>query len=252
MPGLYDSSITRVTPVFDTLCSLPGDWIKRLLQLPEYGSPNARIPDNLDLNYIRGWWGEVERGLLPPISLLSWLIRHPNSWAAEPNNEKRQALLLGDPAIVELALKRSRSKIGTKHWSVLEGHTYPDVVIETQDSLIVIEGKRTERGPTTHTTWMSARHQMWRHIDTIWEIKGRKRVYGFFIVEGNGPELTQLWQDASINTLGAEALSGSFPHRSDDEISEICSCFLGITTWGNVCEEFDMDYNSLPNTIHDV
>lgn len=37
-------------------------------------------------------------------------------------------------------------------WHVLEGPTYPDVFVETRDALVVVEGKRTEAGPTTSTS----------------------------------------------------------------------------------------------------
>jgi hypothetical protein len=61
-------------------------------------------------------------------------------------------------------------------------------VIETPDALIVIEGKRTESGATIDTTWLTGRHQIWRHIDAAWEIRGRRQVFGFFIVEGEDPD----------------------------------------------------------------
>ena len=41
-----------------------------------------------------------------------------------------------------------------KSWHLFEGETRPDVYIETPDLLVVIEGKRTEGGPTTSTKWI--------------------------------------------------------------------------------------------------
>lgn len=37
---------------------------------------------------------------------------------------------------------------------VLEGRSSPDVWLATPRAVVVIEGKRTENGPTTHTSFM--------------------------------------------------------------------------------------------------
>jgi len=117
----------------------------------------------------------------------------------------------------------------------------------------VIEGKRTEPFPTLSTKWMPVRHQMLRHLDCAWEIRGKKEVYGFFIVEGDGEadayDVPQRWIEASKDTISDKALKGSLPHRNPDEIEKITKCFLGITTWQAVCGEFGIDWKSLPDAV---
>ena len=130
-------------------------------------------------------------------------------------------------------------------WYILEGPTYPDVFIETEGALVVIEGKRTERGPTTKTTWMKNRHQMLRHIDCAFEIRGRRSVYGFLLVEGNHEsrgEIPEHWLAAADDTLSTEAVNGSLPHRSREEQKQISDCFLGVTTWQIVCDHFGVGW----------
>jgi hypothetical protein len=139
----------------------------------------------------------------------------------------------------------------SRGWWIFEGPTYPDVFIETPGALIVVEGKRTEAGPTTCTTWMKNRHQIWRHMDAAWEVRGDRAVYGLFIVQGEaGTDVAPLhWQLAAATTLGTAAIEGSFPHRSADERLAIARGFLGVTTWRGVCERFGIDHEALPDTV---
>jgi len=115
--------------------------------------------------------------------------------------------------------------------------------------IVVIEGKRTEPIATKTTKWMRVRHQMLRHIDCSWEIRGLKKVCGFFIVEGDGGadayDVPERWIEASQNTISEDALNGSLRHRKPNEISDIARCFLGVTTWQRVCSEFKIDWELL-------
>lgn len=250
MPGgEFDSSKTRVTPVFDRLQHRPDNWVRRLVALPQHGAGPA-APEQTDLAFVTGAWGAKERALFPPVSLLSWLIRNlsvPPGTSVE--DERRVRLAAGDPSTIASALRELRTAGTGKAWHVLEGPSYPDVFIETPGAVIVIEGKRTEPAPTTSTTWMAIRHQMWRHMDAAWEIRGRRLVLGFFIVEGNGKEGIDpppQWVQAARDTMAPAAIDGSFPHRSTAERDAITSGFLGVTTWQAVCATFGIDYASLP------
>ena len=255
MPGgEYDSSITRVEPVFDCLSKRSNDWIRELLSLAEHG--NGAPPADLDLTYQRGFWCPRERGLRAPTALLSWLIRNldPSPCGAEPG-PKRAALIERDQETIESGLRMLRGKKPDRHrWYILERSTYPDAIIETPGALIVIEGKRTEAGPTTYTTWKADRHQIWRHMDAAWEIRGKRAVYGFFLVEGTSPnpqEVPDVWKRAAELTLGPVALAGSFPHRSELERDAIRLGFLGVATWQRVCAHFAFDPSQLPHTVFD-
>jgi hypothetical protein len=117
-------------------------------------------------------------------------------------------------------------------WYVLEGPSCPDVFLETDDLIVVIEGKRTESGPTTATNWMPVRHQMLRHVDTAWEIRGDRQCVGFFIVEGNTEgNVPDHWLDAVRTTVHPDVLAQSLPHRSQEVRTQIEEAFLGVTTW---------------------
>jgi hypothetical protein len=170
--GSKDSSKTRVVPVFDKLVANDNSgktWLPRLLSLP-VGGHFINLPNGLDWKIQDNGWGDNEKKLEPPVSLLSWLIRHPenmNSQILSSEPVKRRELINGSTSRQREALKLLRNNPSGEGWHLFEGKTQPDVFIETPDILIVIEGKRTESGVTTKTKWMPWRHQMLRsHFKT--------------------------------------------------------------------------------------
>jgi hypothetical protein len=254
MPGgKHDSSKTRVRPVFDALWTNGRDWLPQLLALPTGGCEDAQIKSG-DLTLIHGHWEPHEKCLNPPVSLLSWLIRNvdlPASTASD--NESRQRLAIGDPETIEHALRLLRTDGASRAWYIFEGPTCPDVYLVARDALVVIEGKRTERSTTIDTTWLNGRHQIWRHLDAAWELRGRRAVYGLLIVESDPAStdgsVPEIWRSAGQACLDPAVLLTSFPHRSAEEVVAISRCYLGVTTWRKVCERFHIDWTALPHEV---
>ena len=255
MPGgEFDSSKTRVAPFFE--CLLEKDqtaqsWLPLLLSLPDHGS-GVRPPGQCGPLVAWGW-GDKERALRPSVVLLAWLIRNlgqpvrPDKSTAWP---RRQQLIARDPATIEEALQRLTSDPSRPAWHVLEGPSYPDAFLATDDLVVVIEGKRTEAGPTTSTMWMPVRHQMLRHLDGALEIVRGRSLYGLFLVEGNPDgSLPNVWRDACASTVSGEALQGSLPHRGPGERALIRDAFLGATTWQIACTALGVPVESLPERV---
>ncbi len=195
---------------------------------------------------------------MPPTSLLAWLVENVkcpttnDAWGEGEARRKREALVRGDRAVVAEALARLKAGPRERDWAVLEGASQPDVFLATDEVMVVIEGKRTELGPTTKTTWMPVRHQMLRHLDAAWEIKGSRAVYGFFIVEADCEppgDIPPVWQDFAKATVSTGALAGSLPHRKPEEQGRIAEAFLGVTTWPAVCARFDIPREVLIDTV---
>ena len=230
MPGgVYDSSKTRVAPVFDQLRLRTDDWVRTLLNLAQHGA-GTPVGDDVDLAFVRGSWGTTEKGIHPPVALLSWLIRNlvPPTKPTEINDDRKK-LLPRDPATIDQALRLLRSAGTGRAWHVFEGPTSPDAIIETPGARIVIEGKRTEAGPTTSTTSMAGRHQIWRHIDAAWELRGGLAVFGLFLVEGapaRPQDVPPIWMDAARDTLTQPAIDASFPRRSTSNATPSPAGFL--------------------------
>ncbi|MGA3117858.1 MAG: hypothetical protein ABSF90_25925 [Syntrophobacteraceae bacterium] len=259
--GKHDSSQTRVVPVFDQLYKLDEmrpSWLRELLSLPIGGNPIC-LASNCDFTIQEKGWGKHERKLDPPVALLSWLVRHPRPpLSGELSNnpvkaQKRNELIAGSEKATLEALALLQNNPTGEKWHLFEGQTQPDVFIQTPDLIIVIEGKRTELKPTTSTKWMQGRHQMLRHIDCAWEIAGRRKIVGFFIVEGNGidGEVPQSWMEYAEQTTGRSAVASSLPHRGPEEQCGIVSCFAGVTTWQRVCTTFNIEWATLPDSTEE-
>jgi len=257
--GRKNSSMTRVVPVFDRLYKEDGNgesWLRKLLSLPIGGHSPCLAPGT-GFSIEDVGWGSREKRLAPPVSLLSWLIRNPRqpvygNLSSDPNKaRKRQEWIEGSGDRILEGLSLLRANPDGEDWHIFEGKTQPDVYIQTPDLLTVIEGKRTEKKPTTSTKWMVGRHQMLRHLDCAWEIAARRKLLGFFIVEGVGstPEVPDRWVEYAGHAVCSEAKRSSLPHRGPEEQAAIVSCFAGVTTWQRVCAEFDIPFDSLPDVV---
>lgn len=255
--GIYDSSRTRVVPVFDALMDRdPGGrtWLLPLLHL---GSRSAgRLDEVATAALLPGhprWWGKNERRLDPPKSLLRWLVANacaPASdalWGGPATRAKRERLVARDTETINEALRLLETSAATfRKWYVLEGRSQPDACLEANTTLVVIEGKRTEHKATAVTTWMRSRSQMLRHMDAAWDIGGGKRVLGLMIVEGQGgadaTTPNNHWLTQANDQVLAETLADSLPHRDPVERNQIADGFLGVTTWQRVCAAFGLSW----------
>ena len=253
MPGgKRDSSKTRVVPVFDALKQRSDDWVRRLLSVPRHPGVASADLSALDLTYKEGFWGTKEHPFPPTKRLLEWLVRNPDELRHKSSSHAdRDALLKGDPAALKKALADIEAHPSGRGWHLLEGTTFPDATLVTPDAVIVVEGKRTEAGPTTDTSWLAGRHQIWRHIEGAWGMRGARKVFGFFLVEDVSGGLPALWESAAKDAVSDAALSSSFPHLSGSERSELAACFIGVATWQQVCAAFGIDTATLPDTIDD-
>jgi hypothetical protein len=259
--GKFNSSKTRVKPVFDALFEnqeRSSEILKKLLLLPHNSISKIDQCGFTPGNIINTHWGQNEIKLNAPKSLLIWLVENAETpldgmpKASLDTQEKRLGLVNKDKSTIEKAVKLiHQDPLATKKWFILEGKTQPDVYIETENAIIVIEGKRTETAPTTSTQWMEVRHQMIRHIDAVWDFKKNKQVFGFFIVEGqnDNSEVPKNWIEYSELTINNEVLNKSLPHRTQQQRKQISDCFLGVTTWLAICNEFDIQLHLLPDEV---
>jgi hypothetical protein len=261
--SIFDSSRTRIAPVFGRLqCLDPSGrlWLQGLLELgntrklprPQAGAAGLRVAK---------WWPRQARLPAPP-ELLRWLLqnaekpRNAAAWGRHPEvKENRRRVVDRDAATLTEALKRLDQRRGSgRAWYVLEGPTQPDVYLDTEEVVIVIEGKRSEPGPTTSTAWMPVRHQMLRQLDAAWEVRQGRRIYGMFIVEAEEETRSvtpSVWHQVADVTISEEVLRGSLPHRTPEERSEIANALLGVTTWQAVCDEFQIPSQVLIPEVFD-
>jgi hypothetical protein len=253
-----DSSITRVAPLLN-LGRSRGDWVKELLSSADCGHslPTSALATIRDPEPARCYWSPREKALHPPVTLLQWLILNMTApkkgWGSSSAAERRRALVAKDPTEIQAALAELNRKPRGRGWHILEGASYPDAYAENDEYVLVIEGKRTERGPTVRTTWMEGRHQMWRHLDAAWEVRGTRRVIGVTVVEGSyDGSIPAQYREYARNLQTAEALQQSLPHRDLNEREQIRECFAGVTTWQRLAARFGANPRELPETVADV
>lgn len=259
--GQRNSTKTRVVPVFDKLLSNDSTgkaWLPRLLSLPGAWRPSHEDKESAFVIQEHKW-GAPEQALKPPLALLAWLIRNPRApisgvLSRDADKAKiRQEWINGSDARISEALSLLSHNPNNLDWHIFEGATYPDVYIKTEKFLVVIEGKRTESDVTTTTKWMPCRHQMLRHLDCAWEVKGNREVLGFFIVESHvGASVPPDWCARASRTTNFDVVRSSLPHRSPEEQWAIARSFIGITTWQEICHEFTdlgLCAEALPDTV---
>jgi hypothetical protein len=240
-----------VAPVFGRLqCIDPTgrSWLQPLLDLATTQETPRAEAGTSPLGVAR-WWPK-ERRLPAPASLLEWLVRnastpaHPSAWGRRAIQAKRRRLVDRDPMTLEEALRSIERGASGRAWYVLEGPTQPDVYLASDEVIVIVEGTRTEAGPTTYTDWMPVRHQILRHLDAVWDIREGRRVYGLFIVEAEQEEgkarVSREWQQAVAATVSPEALERSLPHRQPEDRTAISDAFLGVTTWQAVCDRLGL------------
>ncbi len=257
--GVCNSSEHRVFPVFNALRARDKtglSWLSTVLALPEREGRErlSLTPDEIGALEFAAWtvpsakgsppparepgWQPTEKRLRAPPALLHELIdrvtqpHSPGQWGDGDTEKYRRDLSHKDPATIEEAHRLLDGPSRRRRWEVLEGPSCPDVFLRTAKIVVVIEGKFTERAPTTYTTWLAGRHQMLRHLDAAWEDRGTRDIYGFFIVEYPKREG---WINASDATIDSETLKTSLPHRDPQSRAAIANSFLGVTNWESVC-----------------
>ncbi len=259
--GENNSSTTRVAPVFDQLVAADptgAGWLDGLVAL---GSrfPSVRLREaHLRLVPEHGRrWGSSEVALAAPLGLLEHLVQNITEEQVAANKDSepvfghRMALARRDPSTIAAALSFLRSGNRGRTWFVLEGESRPDAVLETSDTIIVVEGKRTERSCTSKTKWMGVRSQLIRHMDAAAEAYPAKQVLGLLVVEGDGDasatEPSAHWLEQCGMQVAPAMLDASLPHRSPAQRQHLADGMLGVTTWQRVCAMNNLRWPPFPD-----
>jgi hypothetical protein len=270
MGKTYDSSLTRVAPFFQALVSKkanPGFWLPKLLlsatRNTEYARELAHKIRKADSSF-RGLGGvpatvTLERELPPPRAFLSWLIRHPErlNWEdygknrssfGEKTRKKRDQLKAGGPSrnkIIREAteeLVRFGSESSRRKWWAFEGFTSVDCFIETDEIVLLVEGKRTEK-VSSATMWYPQRNQVIRNIEVAREVAGPDRDYAVLLV---------MEEEPSKPVVNERILQESLPHMIPEERQSLSEHYLGETTWAILCNDLGIPFENLPDTVSDV
>lgn len=260
--GKWNSSVTRVWPVFDYLLAqnpTGRTWLSTLLRL---GDGHALLPEAFgdllppvatfsrpiprDMRTELGEAGCTALGNLrgafeadcPPSSrFLSWLIEHPEqmNWPmkrgyapqvyGEPTHNLRKRLIGGDLAVRAQALQALQTcgvDGSRRMWWAFEGWTSVDCWLETERLILFIEGKRTEP-VSASTNWFPARNQIARNLEVAAEI-ARLRGKNFAVLVCAEQPVVVAKRD----------FDESLPHLSTSERDDLLSHYLGCATWQQI------------------
>jgi hypothetical protein len=234
--GVYDSSLTRVVPIFDRLYDIDCSglaWLPELLKMGDRSADVARLPSHPRL--IPGHertWGSAELAMSAPVSLLEYLIQNLTveqvAKAGDTGRvrEQREALARKDQHYIAQAIASLREARRGREWFVLEGDSRPDATLIMEEAVLVVEGKRTERTCTSKTKWMGTRSQLLRHMDAAMARFPGKRVLGLLLVEGQGGvaavSVSHYWLAQSRSQFAPAMLASSLPHRTARQLSGVC------------------------------
>jgi len=261
--GVFDSSSTRVQPVFDALWKQDpsgGSWLRPLLKLGSR-APQVELPRDLG-TLTRD--PEFELPADPPRSFLSWLIENPEELCAPGEEEwktwspetqaKRRALLSCDRQTQDEALVALQDAIDlpTRAWWRLEGVTRVDCALTTRSAVVFIEGKRTELGPSKQVRWYSKRNQILRLLDcALTAARSTERLASFVLLVVERKLLTEDTKRQSEIAAVVEpgVVADSLPHLAPDEREQALRRYLGMTTWQDVVERFGLDPDILRDRV---
>lgn len=202
-------------------------------------------------------WGDKELSLPAPLALLEHLVLTITPAQVNSSGDSgdvfasRLRLANRDLETVASAMKGLRAGSRSRQWYVLEGPSRPDATLEMPAEVLVIEGKRTERGCTSKTKWMGSRSQLVRHMDAAMAFYPSKRVLGLLLVEGEGGAEAQRPSEYWVREADAQRepsmLLSSLPHRSPGERAVIASGIIGVATWQYVCAAHGLPWPPVPD-----
>lgn len=243
--GERNSSLTRVKPLFDFI----GSDIDKLNQFLElFPDTNKRINQN-SLIEIR--YGDNEKKIKPPKSILIWMLENldtlnkvKNYGVKNINSEtykKRSELFSGNRLLINEAINtiKSKTKIPERDWYIFEGNTFPDIFIETSDSIFVGEAKRTENDITSKTIWLNKRDQLVRHIDSL--LDQPKKIYSFYVLEKE-EYLKGTYKKRMELYSKKDYFKENLKHRDDSSIERALNSFIGFVFWEDIADYFKISF----------
>ena len=186
----------------------------------------------------------------PPRSFLRWLLENPDKLTKpiegvkDPiTREKREKLFKGDQAILQEAIAElySHDKLLKQAWWRLEGVTKVDCMLRTESTIIFIEGKRTELGPSRDITWYPGRNQVLRNLDCAAALAGEIYTNFYVIVIIEGGLLNEQRKIELDNIIDPKTVNASLPHLSEEQQTLILEHYLGYITWEEIINTFGLE-----------
>jgi hypothetical protein len=253
--GIYNSSLTRVQPVFEHLYERDQSGTSWLLPLLRLASHSNHLPVDFDPGQLVEP-PRYEFAAPPPREFLRFLLTNPDQLAipaehvwrksSATTQAKRRALLSGDRTVQRegLTLLEKATDLSQRTWWRFEGVSYVDCALFTQSTVVFVEGKRTEEGPSQEVTWWTGRNQIIRNMECVPEVAratGRSQAFVVVVVE---EELCEpgTQRARSINAItDPNVIASSLPHLQIQAREQLMGRYVGATTWQGIVRSLDLD-----------
>lgn len=203
MPGDMNSRITRVFPVFNWLWEHGGpDWPRELLKLA--GDDELDPGDGPPVVYL-----DPERRVPPSRERLAWMLEHHGELtAAGKKNAETLAQRTADQDAIDTALANADTELGKE--LTLEGYTSADCLIECDNVVIWIEGKRTNK-LAKNTSYDGKRDQVARNLEAAHQVANGKDFRVIVCFE----EALEQYEQALIDGYRDGTLTDGLPRLDD-------------------------------------
>jgi hypothetical protein len=160
-------------------------WVDKFLKLGSRAK-QSELPEIIQLSHPPIF----ELAADPPKIFLKWLVSNPGRLTnpdyqcSSETLRKRELLLAGDKTIISEAhsLIDGCKKVPAQAWWRLEGVTKVDCALIGEDTVIFIEGKRTEMGASKNIAWYQHRNQVLRNLDCACEYASRQQLANFYVM----------------------------------------------------------------------
>jgi hypothetical protein len=260
--GKYNSSLTRVQPIFNSLYKTDNtgkSWIRDLLKMANRNTTNYSKNEIFNDFGVLTKEPQFEFQLNPPNGFLKWLINNPDKLSnpdkkywdklSKETIEKRRKLLRADMNIINEANKNIDTYAKySRVWWILEGVTYVDCALLTTDCIILIEGKRTEFGASKEILWYKKRNQVIRNLECASEYSRIYKLKEFFVIAVLEKRLVEgdVFRQKEIETIcSTNTVNDSLPHIAKEERKELMSHYLGVAYWEDIVNKFNLNKTHL-------
>ena len=270
--GVYNSSLTRVQPIFDELLDRwpNGDpWVGRLwdmaartqqtpMALPKPAGLDRVLASETPTDRAARMGTVYERTVAPPAAFLQWLlenpqrmqVRDPIHFGAKSVEARRWRgkLFSGDRRLVSEAQNEGLNQLGKRlaqrgrnKWWAFEGFSHVDCCLITSQCVLFVDGKRTE-SVSPSTLWFQQRSQLWRNVEAAREFAGQKQFAVILAVENEAEGTTAL-------ANAVRSLEGSYPHLDGGQRTELSRHLIGFVTWPEVVARFELPRECLLDVV---
>ena len=243
--GSTNSRESRVIPTFSWLEAYGGvDWPQRLVDLAEGLEARPHCGQLVGLEFIN------ERQVPPSNERLTWMLRNADRLTPTDGRRWRElASRIGNRAAVEAAISALEEgrREDVPDALVLEGPTHADCLIECDDAIVWVEGKRFD-WLSLSTTWDVTRDQLARNTEAAWRLS-QKAGKDFCVIVCH--ETTLKHHEMSlIEGYRQQTWAGGWPHV-DSRIRSQFSQRLGTLRWSQIADEWpsmrDLHYDAAGN-----